>query len=158
MLLASAIAFSGSSAPGGDSGQSEPEIALRKGLEAFRNQGGFPGAVAAFYRTDGSLVTWAVGLADRDRKTPMPLTARMLAGSAGKTFFAALALQLAGEGKVKLDTPVKEYLGREPWFGRLANGEHITARMLMNHTSGLPGLSRQFMSGLVKNPLAERSH
>jgi CubicO group peptidase (beta-lactamase class C family) len=41
--------------------------------------------------------------------------ARMLAGSVGKTFFAALALQLAGEGRLSLDEPVASYLRREPF-------------------------------------------
>jgi D-alanyl-D-alanine carboxypeptidase len=62
---------------------------------------------------------------------------RMLAGSVGKTFAAATALQLIKEGKIKLDDKIEKYLGGEPWFARLPNAKEITVRQLMNHTSGL---------------------
>jgi len=61
----------------------------------------------------------------------------MLAGSVGKTFFGAVAMQLVSEGRIALDDPISKYLGAEPWFSRLPNGPDITIRMLMNHTSGL---------------------
>lgn len=61
----------------------------------------------------------------------------LLAGSVGKTYVAAVALQLEREGRMRLEEPIATYLGREPWFSRLPNGAAITVRMLMNHTSGL---------------------
>src|SRR5262249_37496837 len=82
--------------------------------------------------------------------------ARMPAGSVGKMFFAALALQLVAQGRLGLDDRVQKHLGTEPWFGRLANGDRITVRMLFNHTSGLPGHSPRFMDGLVKEPARRR--
>ena len=63
---------------------------------------------------------------------------RMLAGSIGKTYFSAVALQLVAEGKLELDSQIKKWLGSEPWFDRLPNDDEITLRMLMNHTSGVP--------------------
>jgi D-alanyl-D-alanine carboxypeptidase len=62
---------------------------------------------------------------------------RMLAGSTGKTFFAALAFKLMANGKLSLDVPVKKYLGQEKWYNSLPNADSITIRMLMNHTSGI---------------------
>ncbi|HYY57606.1 MAG TPA: serine hydrolase domain-containing protein, partial [Pyrinomonadaceae bacterium] len=85
-------------------------------LEEYRAKSGFPGAVAAARLADGRLISVAVGHADRERKTPMKPASRMLGGSTGKTFFAALALQLLAEKKLRLDDPVKMYLGRKPWF------------------------------------------
>jgi D-alanyl-D-alanine carboxypeptidase len=81
-------------------------------------------------------------------------TDRMLAGSVGKTFFAALALQLVAERKIALDDPISKYLGNEPWFARLPNGRDITIRMLMNHTSGLVRyeFNPQFTRDLSANP------
>jgi len=61
----------------------------------------------------------------------------MLVGSVGKTYVAAVALQLVSEGLLVLDEPVKNYLGAETWYGGLPNGESITIRMLMTHTSGI---------------------
>jgi D-alanyl-D-alanine carboxypeptidase len=55
----------------------------------------------------------------------------------GKTYAAALALQLVREGRLELDAPISRYLGREPWFDRLPNARAITVRQLMNHSSGV---------------------
>ena len=68
---------------------------------------------------------------------------RMLAGSVGKMFFGARAMQLVKEGKIALDDPLSKYLGSEIWWKgadgtvRLPNGADITLRMLMNHTSAM---------------------
>jgi D-alanyl-D-alanine carboxypeptidase len=61
----------------------------------------------------------------------------LLAGSVGKTYVAAVALQLVKEGKINLDERIEKYLGQEKWFSRLPNAKEITVRQLMNHTSGL---------------------
>ena len=60
-----------------------------------------------------------------------------MAGSTGKTFFAALAVEQIEPGKLDLDAPISKYLGRRPWFARLPNAKDITVRHLMTHTSGL---------------------
>ena len=84
----------------------------------------------------------------------MKPTDRMLAGSTGKTFAAATALQLIKEGKIGLDEKVEKYLGSEPWFSRLPNAKDITVRQLMNHTSGLVRyeFKDQFTKDLTANP------
>jgi D-alanyl-D-alanine carboxypeptidase len=64
-------------------------------------------------------------------------TSRMLQGSVGKTYVAAVAMQLVAEGKLDLDARIERYLGREGWFARLPNAHDITVRQLMRHTSGL---------------------
>jgi D-alanyl-D-alanine carboxypeptidase len=53
-------------------------------------------------------------------------------GSVTKTFVAAVVLQLAAEGRLRLDDPVERWLP-----GLVPNGAVITLRMLLNHTSGL---------------------
>ena len=93
---------------------------------------------AGFVLPDGRSGAVAVGLADLETKTLMKPSDRMLAGSIGKTFFSAVALQLVAEGKLDLDSPMSKWLGTEPWFERLPNHGEITLRMLMNHTSGVP--------------------
>jgi D-alanyl-D-alanine carboxypeptidase len=81
----------------------------------------------------------------------------MHGGSVGKTFFAALALQLVAEGRLALDDKISKYLGKEPWFAGLPNANEITVRMLMNHTSGLAPFGDTFMQDLVASPAKERS-
>ena len=61
----------------------------------------------------------------------------MLAGSTGKTFFAAVAVQMIEAGQLDLKAPISKYLGSRPWFSRLPNARDITVRHLMTHTSGL---------------------
>jgi D-alanyl-D-alanine carboxypeptidase len=109
---------------------------LQRVLDAYHAQAPFPGGVLAAYLSDGTTIVVATGLADRDRQTAMTTDARMLAGSVGKMFFAALALQLVAEGRLKLDEPVATYLRGASWLPRLRNADRVTLRMLLNHTSG----------------------
>ncbi|HEU0012303.1 MAG TPA: serine hydrolase domain-containing protein [Longimicrobium sp.] len=97
----------------------------------------YPGVTVGVAFRDGSSLGAAAGLADTARREPMTPAHLMLQGSVGKTYVAAVALQLVGEGRLELDAPVSRYLGDLPWFGRLPNAAGMTVRMLMNHTSGL---------------------
>ena len=106
-------------------------------LDSFYAGGSFPGASAAISRPDGSLIEVTVGEADTILHLPMAQDARMLQGSVGKTYFAALALQLVGEGRLDLDAKVSSYLGQLPWYPRIPNADGITVRHLMTHTSGV---------------------
>lgn len=106
-------------------------------LDSIRAGGAFPGMSAGIALADGQVLSLATGLADTALRTPLEPDALLLAGSVGKTYVAAVALQLVSEGKLALDEPISTYLGTEPWFSRLPNAAAITVRMLMNHTSGL---------------------
>jgi len=128
------------------------EIQLK--LDEWHKAGKFPGATVGVVLPDGESFGLAVGYSDRDAKTPMRPDDRMLAGSTGKTFAAATALQLVKEGKISLDDKVEKYLGSEPWFARLPNAKDITVRQLMNHTSGLVRyeFKDQFTKDLTASP------
>jgi D-alanyl-D-alanine carboxypeptidase len=63
--------------------------------------------------------------------------ARMLQGSVGKTYVAAVAMHLVGEGRLSLDSPVSTYLGERGWYSRIPNAQGISVRHLMTHTSGV---------------------
>ena len=127
---------------------------LQEKLDALHAAGKFPGATAGFAFADGTSLGLAVGVSDAQKKTPMRPTDLMLQGSVGKTYAAAVALQLVAEKKIGLDDRVEKYLGREGWFARLPNARDITVRMLMNHTSGLVRyeFKEQFTKDLTANP------
>jgi D-alanyl-D-alanine carboxypeptidase len=127
---------------------------LQARLDSVHAGGRFPGAVAGFALPDGSSFALAVGQSDTARDRPMRADDRLLLGSVGKTYFAALALQLAAEGRLALDAPISTWLGSEPWFGRLPNARDVTVRMLMNHTSGLVRyeLDPRFLQDLTASP------
>ena len=132
----------------------ELKAALQLKLDEWHKAGSFPGATLGVALPNGESFGLAVGFSDRDSKTAMKPTDRMLAGSVGKTFAAATALQLIKEGKIGLDDKVEKYLGREQWFTRLPNAKDITVRQLMNHTSGLVRyeFKEQFTKDLTANP------
>ena len=130
------------------------QTALQLKLDEWHKAGSFPGATLGVVLANGESFGLAVGFSDRDAKKPMTPADRMLAGSTGKTFAAATALQLISEGKIGLDDKIEKYLGREPWFSRLPNANDITVRQLMNHTSGLVRyeFKEQFTKDLTANP------
>jgi CubicO group peptidase (beta-lactamase class C family) len=86
-----------------------------KTVEDFRNavqnvlsDTGVPGAGLALVRLSG--VEWAggVGLADRDRKTPVTADTHFRAGSISKSFIASAIVQMYLDDEIDLDTPVAE--------------------------------------------------
>jgi D-alanyl-D-alanine carboxypeptidase len=116
----------------------QPPIARAQDyLREWHAQSTVPGVSVGIVLKDGSVVSLTAGTADRATKAPVTADDRFLAGSTGKTFFAALALQLIDAGRLDLDAPVSKYLGARPWFPRLPNASAITVRHLMTHTSGL---------------------
>jgi D-alanyl-D-alanine carboxypeptidase len=127
---------------------------LQLKLEEWHKAGSFPGATLGVALANGESFGLAVGYSDRETKTPMRPNDRLLAGSVGKTFAAATALQLIKEGKIALDDKIDKYLAREPWFPRLPNAKDITVRQLMNHTSGLVRyeFKEQFTKDLTAHP------
>ncbi len=111
--------------------------AFQAALERARVEIGFPGATAAYVLPDGSSGMVAVGVSDRASGEPLDPQALMMSGSTGKTYAAATALALSREGRLDLDAPITTYLGKPAWLTGLANGERITTRQLLTHSSGL---------------------
>jgi D-alanyl-D-alanine carboxypeptidase len=133
---------------------------LQAKLDSLHAVARFPGATLGVALADGRSFGLAVGWADTLRKEPMRPAHRMLQGSVGKTYFAALALLLIGEGKLGLDDRIEKYLGTERWWKtaegrvRLPNGADITVRQLMTHTSGVVRyeFKEEFQRDLTANP------
>jgi D-alanyl-D-alanine carboxypeptidase len=127
---------------------------LQAVLDSARAAGSFPGATAGVALGDGTTIALATGLADTARREAMRPDHLLLAGSVGKTFAAAVALQLVQEGKLDLDAKVSRYLGGEAWFAAVPNAADVTVRMLMNHTSGIVRyeFGDRFLSDLKRDP------
>lgn len=128
---------------------------LQSRLSDWHKAGKFPGATIGVALADGSSFGLAIGVSNLAANKQMKPSDRMLAGSVGKTYAAAVALQLIKEGKIGLDDKISKYLGREKWFARLPNANNITVRQLMNHTSGLVRyeFKEQFTKDLTANPV-----
>lgn len=131
---------------------------LEAHLDRYREASRFPGAVLALVQRRGASVdislSVASGLSDTARRVAMTTDHRLLLGSVGKTYVAAVALQLVREGRLDLDAPASRYVGGQGWFDSLPNAAAITVRHLMNHASGLVRyeFKPEFTRDLVAQP------
>ena len=112
--------------------------ALQSKLDRSLSNTSIPGATVGFITADGRHASFASGVRNLETKANMQPTDPMFAGSIGKTFVAAVTLQLVTEGKLDLNRKIEHFLGDRPWFARLPNANDITMRMLLNHSSGIP--------------------
>lgn len=81
---------------------------------------------------DGHTRVVRAGTAVLGSKEPVPENGRFRIGSITKVFVATVMLQLVGEHRIALDAPVSRYLP-----DALPQGDKITVRMLLQHTSGV---------------------
>lgn len=110
-------------------------------------------ATAAMMRLDDGTEhrVWTRGIAAPAEAEPPSGDEHVRIGSVTKTFVATVVLQLVDEGTIGLDDPVEGFLP-----GSIPNGEHITIRQLLNHTSGLydymsePGMSTNRWRGAAR--------
>lgn len=153
ILTFTALAFS-QAAPAVAADSPALRAKLQAVIDEWRKAGKFPGATVGVALADGGSFGLATGVSDSAAKTSMKPTDLMLSGSVGKTYAAAVAMQLVREGKFALDDHIEKYLGSEPWFARLPNAKDITIRQLMSHTSGLVRyeFKDQFTKDLTAGP------
>lgn len=148
LTVLSVVSLLAPSRLGQTGGFSQPlQERLQRQLDSFWRTSEIPGVTAGIALQDGTSLGLAAGYSDLELRTPMKPDDRMLAASVGKTFVAAIVLQLVQQGEIGLDDPLQKWLGKEEWFDRLSNSQDIKVRMLLNHTSGVaPHLeSRRFV-------------
>lgn len=133
---------------------SDLQVQVESKVRELASSASFPGVTAAYVLPDGRHGEVAVGFSDTEAKTPMKPSDRMFAGSIGKTWVAARALQLVGEGRLDLDAPLSKYLGHKSYFERIPNAKALTVRHLMAHTSGIREhvLNPAFLKAVKENP------
>lgn len=96
-----------------------------------------PGISLAIAYADGGIETAVAGYADIEAQLPLKTTHRLAGGSTGKTFVAAIALNLVRAGTLTLSDPISKWLGDKPWFDELPNANTIRVEHLLNHSSGI---------------------
>lgn len=96
---------------------------------------GTPGAVVALTSRQGLLRESFYGFADLESRIPVTAETLFQIGSITKSFTAIALLQLADEGRLRLDAPVTAYL---PWFSVRSDFAPITVHHLLTHTAGIP--------------------
>src|SRR5690606_15638833 len=123
-------------------------------VDSLRAAGNLPGLSVSVIVGESHPANFVSGFSDKEKNIPLKPTDRLLLGSVGKTYVAAVALKLVQSGKLKLEEKVSTYLGHYNWFSRIPNAQDITVKMLMNHTSGVMRyeFKEQFTTDLTNSP------
>lgn len=110
---------------------------LESVLAAQMAEYGVSSASVALMENGEVIYSQGFGTANLDTGQKVSAETMFNIGSISKVYTAAAALKLQENGLLSLDTPVAEYL---PYFQMDdSRYQEITVRMLLNHTSGLPG-------------------
>jgi D-alanyl-D-alanine carboxypeptidase len=104
--------------------------ALQAALDAMAD--GAASGVMAEVRDPDWVWRGASGVAKLGTSRPVPVNGRFRVGSVTKSFVATVLLQLVGERRLALADPVDRWLP-----GVLPDGDQITVRHLLQHTSGV---------------------
>ena len=116
-------------------------------LEAARAKASAYGVTFAAVR-DGELLWAGSSGRARDARTALEPGTPLVIGSVTKTYVAATVLQLAEEGRLRLEDPVRKHL---PELRDLSR--KITIAQLLDHTSGLADLfNDETRTGLEEHP------
>ncbi|WP_125609850.1 serine hydrolase [Specibacter cremeus] len=114
----------------------------RHRLDTLAAKYGVPGAVFGMLRTAAGggeeRVVAAAGVTNLATGEAFTADTLVQLGSIGKTWTATLVLQLAAEGKLDLDAPIRDVLADFRVADAHASAT-ITMRHLLTHTSGLDG-------------------
>ena len=101
-------------------------------------QSGRAGSATVAIMENGRIVyAEGFGVADRAHSIPVDKNTIFNIGSISKTYCATAIMLLVDEGKVNLDKPVTAYISEFTMADE--RYRDITVRMLLNHSSGLPG-------------------
>jgi D-alanyl-D-alanine carboxypeptidase len=111
--------------------QPDPGAALQGLLDDQVREQGILGMIMAVRLADGAVISRSSGYTDPAGKVAWTMDTQSALGSVTKTFTAVVIMQLVQEGKLSLDDTI------EKWFPDQPNGDKITIRMLLSHTSGL---------------------
>jgi D-alanyl-D-alanine carboxypeptidase len=111
----------------------DDHAATQAALDGYQAQAG-PG-VGILAGDDTGAWTLSSGTAKIGQNRPITSTEHFRIGSQTKTFTAAVVLQFVDEGRIALDAPIAQYLPGV--FTGNYDGDVITVRQLLQHTSGM---------------------
>ena len=118
--------------------KTQAEAALKKLLDQQVEKQNILGMVMAERLADGTVIWSTAGYLDPAGKARWDAHTPSLIASVTKTFTAVVLMQLVEVGKLSLDDTI------DTWFPEQPNGDKITVRMLLSHTSGLANYSTLF--------------
>lgn len=113
---------------------------------------GVPGVSMSIY-SNGSSYGTSAGVSKIEGNVPMGSCNLMYLQSVAKTYMSVAILQLYEQGKINLDAPMTEYLPAK-YNKYIRDGNKVTVRMLLNHTSGIPEYNSvpSYVTRLLQHP------
>ena len=129
VLLVLAFSFSVAVAQPADPRFAEIERLVKSARAAML----IPGISVAVVERDHLVFTTSDGFADLENKIPADARTMWRIASVSKPIAATAAMQLAEQGRIKLDEPIWTYV---PWYPR-KGANIITVRHVLTHTSGI---------------------
>lgn len=131
-------------------------------IEKTLDETGVPSISIALVRGDEIIWKAAFGYANVRTRTPATPDTLYNAASTFKAVTASALMQLAEQGKFKLDHPVNRYLGEWPVRDQLQSEKAVTLTHILSHWSGLTTFPRRgeaamkpIWNGELPKPLAE---
>jgi CubicO group peptidase (beta-lactamase class C family) len=152
-LLAAACVTAGAQAPTPDPDPWPATVEdFRTAVQQVLSDTGVPGAGLALVRMGG--VEWAggVGLADRDRKTPVTADTHFRAGSISKSFIASAIVQMYLDDEIEIDAPVAELASEIRIDNAWEPTYPVRVIHLLQHTAGFDDMHFNEMYNLSDPP------
>ena len=106
-------------------------------IERTLAENGIPSMSIALVRGDSIVWKGAFGYANMRTRTPATTETLYSTGSSFKSVTATAVMQLAEQGKLRLDDPINRYLGDSPVQDRLQSEKPVTFTHILSHWSGL---------------------
>jgi CubicO group peptidase (beta-lactamase class C family) len=137
------VAADPSEAKQGEFDLNQTKTVLSGLIEKIVRDKGVPSISIALVRGDSIVWKAAFGYVNVRTKTPATPEALYNAASTFKAVTATSLMQLAEQGKFKLDHPVNRYLGEFPIRDRIQSEKPVTFTHVLSHWSGLTSWPRR---------------
>ncbi|ACY18248.1 serine hydrolase domain-containing protein [Haliangium ochraceum] len=109
---------------------------LRERIQEVLDGYDVPGVGVALVEHDGSIWSGGVGVADRETPVQVAADTVFRAGSISKSFVALSLLTMVEDGRLRLDTPVRELVPELEMGNPWAEDAPITVAHALEHTAG----------------------
>ena len=106
-------------------------------IEKTLAENGIPSMSIALVRGDSIVWKAAFGFSNLRSRTPATTETLYSTGSSFKSVTATAVMQLAEQGKLRLDDPINRYLGDSQVQDRLQSEKPVTFTHILSHWSGL---------------------
>lgn len=120
-------------------------------MQAYDREGLLSGTILVAEKGD-VIYKRGFGYANAEFKVPNETNTRFRLASISKPIVAILVMKLVDQGKISLDGKLSDYL---PDFRK--DGDKITVRHLLSHTSGLPGGIGDFTRREMRDPVTREA-